>query len=275
MTSKSRSLISKCVITAFCGLLVLVYLFPYTWMVMTAFRSPVDSFERPPKFFFQPTLDGVRYLFEVVEFNGYLIGSTIVTLVTVLATIVIAVPAAYAVAHVEKNSKSFLIFILVARMIPGIAIVVPVYLLASQFRLLDTYQVLVLMNIAFNLPFAIWLLRSFFIEVHPGLREAALVDGCSEVQVLTLVMSPLVLGGIMATAVFVFIAVWNEFLFALVLSGPHTATAPIAVLGFRTAFGIQWDSMSAAAFLISAPVIVFAFIMQRYLVQGLTMGSIK
>lgn len=272
---QTRTRLVQIALSAFCAAIIVVYLFPYTWMVMTAFRTPAETFARPPHFTFTPTLDGFRYLFQVVSFGTYLMNSVVVTVSSVVGTLAVAIPAAYSIAHVERHTRSFLVLILVARMIPGIAIVVPVYLIATQFRQLDTYPLMILMNVAFNLPFAIWLLRSFFMEIHPGLREAALVDGCTEVQVLTRIMSPLLVGGILATAVFVFIAVWNEFLFALVLSGSRRATAPIAVLGFRTAFGVQWDSISAAAFLISAPVIMFAFIMQRYLVQGLTMGSIK
>ena len=255
--------------------LAFVYLFPYTWMVLTAFRRPVDTFARPLRVLFRPSLDGFAHLFQIVGFQKYLLNSVVVTSLSVLLTIALAVPAAYAIAQLERRASTFLALILVARMIPGIAIAVPAYVIATSLRQLDTYQILVVVNIGFNLPFAIWLLRSFFLDVHPGLREAASIDGASEWQVLRVIMIPLTLGGILATAVFVFIGSWNEFLFALVLTTSRSATAPLAILGFRTAHGVQWDAISAAAVLISAPVIVFAFAMQRHLVQGLTMGSIK
>ena len=126
-------------------------------------------------------------------------------------------------------------------MVPGVAVVIPVYLVTSKLGQLDTYHVLIIIFTAFNLPFAIWLLRSFFQEIAPELREAAIIDGCSEIGVFIRIMLPLAMGGIIATGVFVFIADWNEFLFALVLTNSRVATAPLAILGFRTEYGTQWS----------------------------------
>ena len=175
----------------------------------------------------------------------------------------------------SPRAGDFLLTILVTRMVPGVAVVVPFYLVTSKAGQLDTYHVLIIIFTAFNLPFAIWLLRSFFREIAPELREAAIIDGCSEIRVFTRIMVPLAMGGIIATGVFVFIATWNEFLFALVLTNSRVATAPLAILGFRTEYGTQWAAIGAAALLISTPVIVFAILMQKYLVRGLTMGSIR
>lgn len=262
-------------IAAVTAVAVFVYLFPYTWMVMTAFRNPVDTFARPPKFLFELSIEGFRRVLSQTSFTSYLVNSAIITTLSVLFTLLLAVPAAYALAKITKNAKGFLVSILIARMIPGVSLIVPIYLLANTLRQLDTYQTMVLVNVAFNLPFAIWMIRSFFMDVPSSLREAAMMDGATELQVLTKIMFPLVRGGVMATAVFIFIAAWNEFLFALVLTGTKTATAPIAILSFRTAHGIEWDTISAAAFMVSLPVIIFAFVMQKYLVQGLTLGAVK
>jgi len=152
---------------------------------------------------------------------------------------------------------------------------------SNAFLILETralgasLQTTILIYAAFNLPFAIWLLRSFFREIQPELRYAAIVDGCGEFTVFRRIMLPLASGGLVATSVFVFIAAWNELLFALVLSNSKAATAPLAILGFRTEYGIQWGAIGAAALLVSTPVVAFALLMQRYLVRGLTMGSIK
>ncbi len=255
--------------------LLFVYLFPYTWMVMTGFRKPIDTLTMPPKMIFSPTLDGFRYIFQTTHFQIYLLHSIFVATTATFCVIALATPAAYALAHLRMRTGAFLFAVLVARMVPGIAIVVPVYLIARRLGQLDTFHVLIVIYTAFNLPFAIWLLRSFFREIHSELREAAMIDGGSEFSVFRRVMLPLVAGGIVATSVFVFIAAWNEFLFALVLTNSHAATAPLATLGFRNEFGIQWGAIGAAALLISTPVIAFAVLMQRYLVRGLTMGSIK
>jgi ABC-type glycerol-3-phosphate transport system permease component len=243
-------------------------------MVMTGVRDPIDSLVMPPKLLFTPTWSGFEYLFNTTGFQSYLVNSAIISGASVVAVLALSAPAAYALAHLTRG-RFFLLMILVARMVPGIAIVVPIYLIASDLDQLDTYQAMIVLGTAFNVPFAIWLLRSFFSEIPPGLREAAIVDGCSEWQVFARIMLPLVRGGLFATAVFVFIATWNEFLFAVVLTNTKVATAPLAMLGFRTQYGIQWDAIGAAALLISTPVIVFALIMQRYLVKGLTLGSVK
>ena len=187
----------------------------------------------------------------------------------------IAGPAAYALTQLRMRGRLFLASILVARMVPGIAIVIPIYLAASRLGLLDTYIVLITIYTAFNLPFAIWLLRGFFGEVPAEVREAAIIDGASETQVFARIVLPLVSTGFVATGVFVFIAAWNEFLFALALTNAHSATAPLAIIGFRNEYGVQWAEIGAAALLISSPVVLFAVIMQKFLVRGLTMGSVK
>ncbi|TCR65353.1 carbohydrate ABC transporter permease [Bosea sp. BK604] len=250
-----------------------VYLFPYTWMVMTAFRLPIDTLSM--RFVFTPTLDGFREILVNANFLRY-VGNSILTAVpTTLLVVAIAAPAAYALAHLDRRNRTFLGAVLIVRMVPGIAIVVPLYLVASGLGLLDQRPTLIFVYSAFNLPFAIWLLRGFLREVPVELREAAIIDGCSELQVFTKVVLPLVTGGLVATGVFVFIAAWNEFLFALALTQSRAATAPLAITGFRNEYGTQWGAIGAAALMISTPVVIFAVAMQRYLVRGLTMGAVK
>jgi multiple sugar transport system permease protein len=252
-----------------------VYLFPYTWMVLTGIRRPVDSLTMPPRLMFTPTLDGFRTIFGQVHFQGYMLNSIVVSITSTICVLLVACPAAYAMTQLRMRGNIFLCAVLVARMVPGISILVPIYLAASRIGVLDTYQVLIVVYTAFNLPFAIWLLRGFFRDVPRDIREAAIIDGCTEFQVFWRMILPLVTNGIVATAVFVFIAAWNEFLFALALTNANTATAPLSVVGFRNELGVQWDAIGAAALMISTPVVLFAVVMQRYLVRGLTMGSVK
>jgi multiple sugar transport system permease protein len=256
------------------GVGVLIYLFPYTWMVLSGFRHTADTLAIPPKLFFEVSFDGFEKAFRT-DFLPYLMNSVIVTTLSVLMTILIATPAAYALIRAERGGKAFLLFILVVKMLPGIALAVPIYILGNLLHQLDTYQALIAVNIAFNLPFAIWMIRGFLMDLPDNLIEAARIDGASEWQVLTRVAAPVMRGGILATAVFIFVGCWNEFLFALILTGGHATTAPVALLSFRSSYGVEWDSISAGAFMVSLPVIAFAFIMQRYLVEGLTMGAVK
>lgn len=253
--------------------IALIYLFPYTWMVLTAFRQPVDTLAM--RFVFTPTLDGFRTIFIDSNFQLYLQNSLLTAIPSTLLVLLLAAPAAYSLAHLNKRSKLFLGSVLVARMVPGIAVLIPLYLAASRAGLLDRRMTLVVVYCAFNLPFAVWLLRGFFREIPNELREAAIVDGCSEFQVFWKIMVPLVGGGLVATSVFVFIGAWNEFLFALALTQSNAATAPLAVIGFRNEYGVQWGAIGAAAVMISTPVVAFAVVMQKYLVRGLTMGAVK
>jgi ABC-type glycerol-3-phosphate transport system permease component len=252
-----------------------IYLFPFIWMVMTGFRNPIETYSWPPKFLFNPTLQSFFYLFQTRHFDRFLINSLIVSVVSTVIVIFLATPAAYASAHLNTRDRSFMYGLLIGRMIPGVALVVPVYLIASRCHLLDTYQILIAINVAFNVPFAIWLSRSFFREIPRELREAAIIDGCSEFSVFWRIALPLAAGGVVASSVFTFIAVWNEFLFAVTLTTSKVATAPLATLAFRTQFGIQWGALGAAAVLISAPVMLFAIAMQKYLLRGMTMGAVK
>ncbi|MFI5015391.1 MAG: carbohydrate ABC transporter permease [Hyphomicrobiales bacterium] len=275
LTAANRRLIVKLALTGTWSVIAFLYLFPYLWMVLTGFRRPVDTLTMPPKFIFMPTLDGFDAIFSEVKFQNYLGHSVIVAVSATLIVAAVAAPAAYALTHLRLRGGVFLAAILVARMVPGIAIVVPIYLAASRLGQLDTYGVLIVIYTAFNLPFAIWLLRGFFREIPSEVREAAIIDGCGELQVFRKIILPLVSTGLVATSVFVFIAAWNEFLFALALTNAHTATAPLAIIGFRNEYGVQWGEIGAAALMISSPVVLFAVVMQKYLVRGLTMGSVK
>jgi multiple sugar transport system permease protein len=275
MTRRERQHAVKLALTVMWSVIAFVFLFPYLWMLLTGIRRPVDTVSMPPRLFFTPSLEGFRQIFHSIHFQSYLVNSIIVSVTATLVVLVIAAPAAYAMTQLRVRGRSFLATILVARMVPGISILIPVYLAASRLGVLDTYGVLVVMYTAFNLPFAIWLLRGFFRDVPNEIREAAIIDGCTEVQVFLRMVLPLVTNGLVATAVFVFIAAWNEFLFAMALTNANTATAPLAMVAFRNELGVMWDQIGAAALLISSPVVLFAVVMQRYLVRGLTMGSVK
>jgi multiple sugar transport system permease protein len=227
------------------------------------------------KLLFEISFDGFIKVFRQSVFDLYLLNSLFITLCSVAITMLVATPAAYALIRISRGGVVFLLAVLIARIIPAIALVVPIYIIGNLTKQLATYQIMIVVNVAFNLPFAIWLVRGFFMDMPANLVEAARIDGASEWHVLTKVAAPLARGDIFATSVFVFVGAWNEFLFALILTSGRTTTAPVALLSFRTSRGIEWDTISAGAFMVSLPVIVFAFIMQRCLVEGLTMGAVK
>ncbi len=170
----------KLVLTAMWCVLGFVYLFPYIWMVLTGIRRPIDTLAM--RFIFTPTLDGFRTVFVEVGFQKYLLNSIAVAVPATLLIVAVASPAAYALTQLRMRGRMFLTAILIARMVPGIAILIPIYLGASRTGMLDTRTVLIVIYTAFNLPFAIWLLRGFFREVPGEVREAAIIDGCTGIS---------------------------------------------------------------------------------------------
>jgi ABC-type glycerol-3-phosphate transport system permease component len=258
-------------------IILAVYLFPVIWMVMTSIRNPVDTYSWPPKFLFQPTLDAFAHLFSGAQgIQKFIRNSLIVAIASTFLTLLLAVPAAYALTLLKIKGRAGVLFgLLVGRIVPPVAVVVPVFLVASQAALIDSHQVLIALYVVFNLPFAIWLMCSFLNDIPGEIREAAVVDGCSELGALLRVILPIAAGGVATTAVFTLIACWNEFLFAVILTNRYATTLPVEVMAFRTQFGVEWGEMGAAALVIVTPVLIFALLMQRYLVRGMTMGAVK
>ncbi|MBV9286434.1 MAG: carbohydrate ABC transporter permease, partial [Hyphomicrobiales bacterium] len=201
-------MIRRTLLTAAVAAGVLIYLFPYTWMVLCAFRRPADTLAIPPQFIFQATLDGFFKVFRQANFGQYLVNSFVVSVLSVAMTILVATPASYALIRNTRGGKAYLLAVLVAKMLPPIALAVPIYMVGNLLHQLDTYQILIAVNLAFNLPFAIWMIRGFLNDLPGELLDAARMDGASEWQVLTWVAAPIIRGGILATAVFVFIGCW-------------------------------------------------------------------
>jgi multiple sugar transport system permease protein len=190
--------------------------------------------------------------------------------------IVLGSLAAYGFARFPfKGSEVIKFFILVTRMIPRIALVVPYFLMMLHLGLLDTRSGLVLAYTSFALPFTIWLMIGFFDQVPRDIEEAALVDGCSPIRAFSTVTLPLVAPGLVVTSIFAFLLSWNEFLFALILSGVRSKTLPVVIAGFSTDVGPLYNDMSAAATLVMIPTVFLTFLLQRYVVRGLTLGAVK
>ncbi|MEI6158134.1 MAG: carbohydrate ABC transporter permease, partial [Atribacterota bacterium] len=158
---------------------------------------------------------------------------------------------------------------------PPIAIILPIYILMQRIHLIDTYASIIIMHILFNLPFAVWLMSGFFREVPVEIDEAAMLDGCSVFGAFFRILLPVVVPGMLATTVFCLITSWNEFLFALILSGRHVKTLPVAAAFYVTDRDILWGPMAAVAVIASIPIIIFTFLIQKHLVRGLSYGAIK
>jgi ABC-type glycerol-3-phosphate transport system permease component len=245
-------------------------------MVETAFRNAIDTYSWPPKFFFIPHLDSFYYLLFLHPIFKYLRNSALICVVATLLTILLATPASYALAILKIRGKESLMFgLLIGRVIPPVAFVLPFFLIATLLGAVDKHITMVVIYSAFNLPFAIWLVRSFLIDIPTEIRESSIVDGCSELVSFLRISVPVAIGGILTSGIFIFINCWNEFMFALTLTRENASTLPIMVVMYRTQFGIEWANMGAATIIVTTPVIVFALALRKYLLRGVTMGAIK
>ncbi|HUQ74695.1 MAG TPA: carbohydrate ABC transporter permease [Burkholderiales bacterium] len=258
--------------------LVLFTGFPFAWMVLTAFKRSHEIFTTPPTFLPASfTLDNVTQLFEQTRFGTYLANSVLVASATVLLTLVLATPAAYGLTRFRwRGRDAVATTVLFTYMFAPIMVIIPFYVLMRSLQLTNTHTGLVLAYSAFCLPFALWMLRSFFQTIPFELEEAAFIDGASRAGALAYVVLPLALPGIIATGTFTFILAWNDYIFARVLlSADELKTLPVGIADLYNASVVDWGMIMSAGMLVLLPVLaVFVFI-QRYLVSGWGSGGIK
>ncbi|MDT0323435.1 carbohydrate ABC transporter permease [Streptomyces millisiae] len=257
----------------------LVFFLPVAWMALTSFHSESDAASNPPAFLAPLTLDGYREFFGAgggADPWPPLINSLTASLSSTLLVLLLALPAAYALAiRPVRAWRDALFFFLSTKMLPAIAGLLPIYLFARNIGMLDNIWLLVLLYTSMNLPIAVWMLQSFLAEVPASVIEAAQLDGARLPVLLTRVIGPIVLPGIAATSLICFIFSWNEMLFARVLTGVRAETAPVFLTGFVTSQGLFLAQLSAAALAISLPVLAAGFAAQDKLVQGLSLGAVK
>ncbi|AWS41446.1 carbohydrate ABC transporter permease [Streptosporangium sp. 'caverna'] len=256
--------------------------FPVYWMVTTAFKSSEQIFTTDfIPFPTDPTLDHVKRVFtEGVAGHSiwrYLLNSSIVALGTVLIGAVFSLLAATAVARFRfRGRASFLVLLLIVQMVPGEALLIPLFIMVRRAGLYDQLFGLIVVNIAMTLPFAIWMLRTFVAAVPRELEEAAWIDGASRFTTFWRVLFPLVAPGLVATSIFSFITAWNEFVFALTLINDQgTYTMPVALRYFVSQRSVDWGGIMAASTLMTIPVIIFFLLVQRRMVSGLVAGAVK
>jgi len=255
---------------------VLLWLFPVYWVVLTSFKPIVEINSAIPSFVFEPTLENYRDLFAKFEFSGVLLNSIIVTVATCIVVVGLGVMAAYALARLKvPGEKHLALWILSLRFLPPIAVAIPFYIQWQDLNLLDTHVGLIVVYVAFNLPFAIWLLRGFLADVPIELEEAALLDGLSRLQILWRVVVPVILPGLASTSIFIFVFTWNEYLMALMLTSVNAVTVPVTISKFVMPYTILWGDLSAAVVIQLVPMLAVVFLLQRHIVRGMTLGAVK
>ncbi|HIW99031.1 MAG TPA: carbohydrate ABC transporter permease, partial [Candidatus Nesterenkonia stercoripullorum] len=262
-------------LTALAWFAAFVFFAPVLWMVMTSFKQENEAASSPPTFIFSPTLDQYRNIFSS-DAGGYFLNSFIATAVSTLLVLLLAIPAAYALSiRPVKRTQDALFFFISTKMLPVVAVIMPIYVIAGQLSILDNIITLIILYTAMNLPIAIWMMRSFFLEVPTEVLEAASMDGASLMTTMRRVLIPMVTPGIAATALICVIFAWNEFFFALNLTAANAATVPIYLMSTMTSEGLFLAQLSAASVLASLPVVLAGWFAQKQLVRGLSMGAVK
>lgn len=251
----------------------LAILAPIAWMVLGSFKPSAQVTAYPPKLFFEPTLDNYRQLFQTTPFAQHTLNSAIVTVGSTLIGLVLGVPAAFAVSWTRITWPATVT--LMARMAPGTLFLLPWYMVFRELGMIGSYGALILTHAVITMPIAIWVLLPFFDNIPRSVLESAQVDGCSVPRILWRIALPLVMPGLVVSAILSFVFSWNYFLFALVLANGDTKTLIAASFNFIGEGATYWGALMAAATLIALPPLVLAFLVQRRLVSGLALGAVK
>lgn len=267
-----RRLVRQGVLIVAGWVVVGAFLAPLVWMVLGSFKSTVDFLAYPPVWVFRPTFGNYAQVFADNSFPRYVMNSIVVAVGATLIGLLLGVPAAYALARCRRTAVG--VVLLAARMAPGIAFLIPLFVMFLSLHLVGSYVSLIASHLIFTLPLTVWMMVGFIEAIPAEIEQAALLDGCSIAGVLVRMVLPLTTPGIAATSILAFIASWNNFLFALVLSNDRTKTLPVAVLGYIGYNSIQWGTLMAAATLITLPVLVLALSVQRFMVRGLVAGAV-
>ncbi|NKY31989.1 carbohydrate ABC transporter permease [Nocardia speluncae] len=255
--------------------IALGFFFPVLWMVLTAFKEEGDAYTDPPKLLFTPTLQQFRDVLHS-GIGTTLLNSVFATGISTLLVLLLGIPAAFALSlRPVRKTRDALFFFVSTKMLPVVAAIIPLYVIVGDIGMLDNIWTLVILYTAMNLPIAVWMMRSFFLEVPGELLEAATMDGAGLWTSVREVILPLVSPGIAATALICLIFSWNEFFFAVNLTAVQAQTVPVFLVGFITGQGLYWAQLSAAAVLTALPVVLAGWIAQNKLVRGLSFGAIK
>jgi sorbitol/mannitol transport system permease protein len=257
----------------------LIFFFPVFWMVLNGFKTELDA-NASPKLFFTPTLEQYRAVTEqtqgLLNFSEAMVNSIVIVGVSTLIVMILAVPAAYALSiRPVKKARDVLFFFISTKFLPIVAGILPLWIIARNFGLLNTRTVLIILYMGLNLPLAVWMLRSFFKEVPVALIEASQIDGANLRQQMVRVMLPIVAPGLAATALLVVIFAWNEYFLAVQLNPVNASTIPIWITSNVSTRGNFLAKLSAASTLATLPVVIAGWVAQKRMIRGLAMGAVK
>ena len=280
MTLETKRKMEKVVVKMLIGLSLIAFfiicVFPFLWSILTSVKYTIDAISMPPKWIFTPTLDYYKAVFEESSFTLAFKNSLIVSAVSVVISIIIGAPFGYALSrYTHTGSFVLLVISLIFRALPPMVFIIPYYYIALDWGLYDTKLLLVLVTIAMNEPFTIWMLRSFFITIPKSLDEAAMVDGCNRFQAFFKVIFPIMGPGVATSAIFTLMTAYNEFMLPQALTSSKAVTLPVMISQLTTENIKYWSISAAGSVVIVLPVIAVTLMLQRKLVQGMTSGAVK
>ena len=249
--------------------------FPLLWMIIISLKERIYTYD-PSVWIFKPVIENYISVFVDKDLGKYLLNSAIVAVGSTVVSLIFGTLAAYGFSRFKiKHAQGMMFFLLAIRMIPSVAIVIPIFVIARFGKLLDTRLLLIVVYMLFNVPFTVWMMKGFFDDIPKELEEAGEVDGCTRAQSLVKIILPVVQPGLIATSIFCIISSWNEFVYALFLTSMDSVTTPTIVQRFLSVQGVIWGEMSAVGTVAVMPVLIFAMIVQKDMVRGLSFGAVK
>lgn len=258
------------------ALIVVIWALPIVWMFLSSFKPTQAIIQAELLVKFTPTLEHYQFIFERQNFVRYMLNSFIVASVSTILCVTAGTLAAYSVSRWKTGGKTFSYWIIFTKMAPPAIMIIPFFLMFKSLGLINTVWALVIANITFNLPFVIWTMRGFFEELPEEMEQAAQIDGCSKLDAFIRITLPMVRSGLTTTSIFCFLFAWNEYLFGLTLAiSENSKTLPVAAGDFVTGYAVNWGPVFGAGSLILLPAFLVVLFLQRYIVEGLTIGAIK
>ena len=253
-----------------------VIFFPILWMVLTSLKTEIDAFATPPQFIFMPTLENYLHINERSDYFAFAWNSVLISVSATLLCMLLAVPAAYSMAFFEtRRTRGTLLWMLSTKMLPPVGVLVPIYLLAKQFGLLDSRLALIIIYTLINLPILVWMVYTYFKDIPVDILEAARLDGTTTWQEIVRVLLPIARGGLASTMLLSLILCWNEAFWSLNLTSSAAAPLTALVASYSSPEGLFWAKLSAVSTLACAPILIFGWISQKQLVRGLSFGAVK
>jgi multiple sugar transport system permease protein len=254
----------------------IISLFPIFWTILASFKYTTDIFLIPPVWIFKPTLENYIAVFERQPFLKYMFNSFITAGVATLLSTVLGILAGYSFARFRFPGKNILFFgILITRMFPLMAILIPLYIQFWKYNMLDTHMALILVYTARCVGYATWMMEGIFLTIPREMEESAMIDGCSRLGALIRVILPIAKAGLASFIILNYIYLWNDFLIAAILTGNNARTLPVAITSFFAEFKFEWGPACAGSTIVMLPPIIMAFLFSRHIIKGMIMGAVK